>query len=209
MRRIFNCVLVCTLLIAGSTHAYAEPQAKEAKAALQQSMDTVFSLLHSEKFSDEKEYPALLDAIENSVKEIFDYREFAARTVGRKWRKFTPEQQQQFSNAFAELLRATYLERIKDYSGNGVTYVGERTSKKGHKVEIQTQLDLNGQQVPVHYRMLLKDKWMVYDVVVEGVSLVKNYRTQFMEILRKKNPEHLINRVQQRVTQIRTQHKTE
>ncbi len=204
IRGIARALVLCLVLTLCASAAQAAPSA--AQDALKKSLDTVFSTLNDPQYKDEANREELLNRIETVVQSIFDYTEFSARTVGRKWHKFTPDQQHRFASAFADLIRATYIERVKGYSGNGVTYVGERRSTKGDKVEIQTLLDYQGKSVPVDYRMLQKDTWVIYDVIVEGVSLVKNYRTQFQELLNDdENADSLIARVKARAEEVRTQ----
>lgn len=194
------------LIIALSSSAAFAAAAEDAQTSLKHSLDAVFQTLNDPQFKDEAGRDKQLDHIEQIVKSVFDYNEFSARTVGKQWHQFSPNQQAHFTEAFADLLRATYIERVRDYSGNGVTYLGQRASTKGDKIEVQTHLDYKGKTVPVDYRMLLKDRWVIYDVIVEGVSLVKNYRTQFQELLNDNNsPDDLIARVKLRAEEVRKQ----
>lgn len=204
LRATLGVFALCAVLLAASTDALASSEL-DAKATLKQSLDNVFATLNNPRYSDGANREELLDTIEEIVGHIFDYDEFSARTVGKKWHSFNPDQQKRFSKAFADLLRATYIERIKAYTGNGVTYLGERSSTKGDKVEVQTHLDYEGKSVPVDYRMLQKDHWVIYDVIIEGVSLVKNYRTQFHELMSDNNTdaEALIAIVQSRAAEVR------
>ena len=99
--------------------------------------------------------------------------------------------------AFDNLLVATYLEKMDSYSGQSVKYTGSRTSQDGSKVEMQTAVISEGREIPVSYQMILKSKgWVVYDVRIEGMSLVENYRSQFSEIFKSGGSvEDLIARV--------------
>jgi phospholipid transport system substrate-binding protein len=117
--------------------------------------------------------------------------------VGPRWSSFTPEQRQSFIEAFASLLKATYLDRVDEYSGEKVAYLGEQVSAKGDRVEVRTTLTMKDNKVvPLNYRMLPKDgAWVVYDVIIENISLVMNYRTQFQELLLKGSPEDLTARI--------------
>lgn len=204
-------LLLSISVLLGAQYAGAATPADEARETLRTSLDAVFTILNDPHFKNDDNRQELLDTIEGVVRSVFDYNEFSARTVGRNWSRFSADQQQRFVSAFADLLRATYIERIKGYSGNGVTYSGERMSTKGDKVEVQTLLDYQGKTVPVDYRMVHKQKWVIYDVIVEGVSLVKNYRTQFQELMGGNgDAEMLIDRVKTRAEEVRSQNgKTE
>lgn len=196
--------LVCLCLVASAAHA-SNPAA-DARETLKQSLDNVFAMLADPEYQNPANREVMFERVEDIVESIFDYEEFSARTVGRRWHSFTPDQQERFTAAFADLLRATYIERIRGYEGKGAQYVGERMSAKGDKVEVQTLLDLDGKSIPIDYRMAIKEKWIIYDVIVEGVSLVKNYRTQFQELLSDKDDaETLITRVANRAGEIRSQ----
>lgn len=143
--------------------------------------------------------------IEAEVAVIFDFGEFSSRTVGMRWPKFTPTQRRNFTDAFAALLKATYLDRIDGYNGEQIVYVGERVSAGGTRVEVRTTLRMKDNKViPVAYRMLPKaGTWVVYDVVIENISLVMYYRTQFEQLLLHGSPEALTARVLEKAQTIR------
>ena len=148
---------------------------------------------------------ALRSQIETEVRNIFDFEEFSSRTVGAAWRSFSPEQKKAFSDAFADLLLSTYLDKVDGYNGEKIQYTGEVANAAGDRVEVRTAVTLkDNKSIPVAYRMLPKEgKWRVYDVLIEGISLVKNYRTQFEDILSKGTPEQLTARVQERAKSLR------
>ena len=143
--------------------------------------------------------------IEDEVFHIFDFSEFSARTVGQRWASFTPAQQKKFSDAFADLLLTTYLGKIDGYNGEKVTYTGERSNAAGNRVEVSSDITMkDGKKTPVSYRMMNKNgHWCVYDVLIEGVSLVKNYRTQFQDILTTASPDELTTRVKTKALEAR------
>ena len=101
----------------------------------------------------------------------------------------------------------TYLDRIQGYNGEKIEYSGEVLSTKGDRAEIQTIVTLSdGKPVPVAYRMMLKNgKWVVYDVLIENVSLIKNYRSQFQDVLTRGTPEQLIEKVEARARELQAQ----
>ncbi|MFQ9866957.1 MAG: ABC transporter substrate-binding protein [Bilophila wadsworthia] len=105
--------------------------------------------------------------------------------MGRNWPSFSDAQKERFDKACANLLLITYLDKIQGYNGEKIEYSGEVLSTKGDRAEIQTIVTLSdGKPVPVAYRMMLKNgKWVVYDVLIENVSLIKNYRSQFQDVL--------------------------
>ncbi len=198
---------LCALLFCAQA-ACAAPSATagaEAKKALETRVANIFTILQNPGFADKQSRPKYRMQIEDEVAKIFDFTEFSSRTVGPRWQQFTPEQQKRFSDAFAALLKATYLDRVDGYNGEQVNYVGETVSSKGDRVEVRTTLRMRGDRViPVSYRMLPKGgTWVVYDVVIENISLVMNYRTQFQELLLKGSPEDLTVRILEKAQKIR------
>lgn len=203
MRHVFQS-LACLCLLLCASVSFAEQLTP--RAAIQTSIDKVLKVLSSPDYQKKENRPALRKEIENYILEIFDFNEFSARTVGVNWKSFSPDQQKRFTDAFAALLRNTYLERLDGYNGEGIKITGEAQSSKGDKAEVETSIVLKDKKtIPVAYRMLLKNgQWYVYDVIVEGMSWVKNYRTQFQDALIKGSPDELITRVLERAEEMRS-----
>jgi phospholipid transport system substrate-binding protein len=125
-------------------------------------------------------------------KDMFDEMEFSKRTLARNWNKFTPQQRVEFVNLFEQILEKTYIDKILDYSNEKIEFYKENMISE-NQAEIQSKIITSSKEIPIFYRTLLKDgKWKVYDVVVENVSLVQNYRTQFNDILADNTPEQLL-----------------
>ena len=152
--------------------------------------------------------PALKGESAKAVKEkkvwsvadsIFDYTELSKRTLAQQWQAFTPEQQKEFTSLFGKLLGNLYLGKMMSYTNEKVVFKKEtRTSED--TAEVQSEIVTQTKTIPIHYRMILKqDEWKVYDVVIEGISLVMNYRSQFREILANKSPEDLLKMLREKV----------
>ncbi|WP_353117622.1 ABC transporter substrate-binding protein [Nitratidesulfovibrio sp.] len=205
--KTLSCALLCVLLGWSGPALAASDNAGAARAALKASVDRILDIVKQPGYTDPAQRPALMDQVENEIRIIFDFREFSARTVGMNWPSFTPDQQDRFAESFASLLRATYLEKFDGYTGQQVLFTGELVSGKGDKVEVQTTVVIKDKQVPVAYRMLQnrQQRWVVYDVLIEGVSMVKNYRTQFQDLLEKGTPDQLIERVRAKADEVRKQ----
>ncbi len=131
--------------------------------------------------------------IREIINEVFDWNELSRRTLGRNWKKFSPEQRKEFTHLFSRLLEGIYADRLLAYTDEKVIFEKETELKKG-RVEVASHIRLaDGKRIPLNYRMIQKGgKWRVYDVVIEGVSMVKNYRGQFRELLSKGSPADLI-----------------
>ena len=121
----------------------------------------------------------------------FDYGEMAKRSLGGQWDKLAERGRQEFVDLFTEFLTATYVEQIHSYSGEEVTFLNERV--EGDYAEVTTIMVGKKTETPMDYRLMMKGgEWKAYDVVIDGISLVQNYRGQFAAILRSSSYEHLV-----------------
>ena len=139
------------------------------------------------------------DKIRKIIGEMFDFPTLSKLTLGRHWKKFTPDQQKKFVSLYRSILEKVYMDRILEYTGEKVSFTKEiMLSKK--KAEVRSQLITASKSIPINYRMYLRDgEWKAYDLVIEGVSLVKNYRSQFNQILSKESPQELLEKLRKKV----------
>ena len=137
-------------------------------------------------------------AVRKVAEEIFDLTETAKRALGPHWQQRTPAEREEFTQLFADVLESTYIARIDEYGGERVKYVGEKID--GDVAVVNTRVvTRKGTEVPVDARMLRRgDKWYIYDVILEGVSLINNYRTQFDRIIRTSSYGELVKRLKER-----------
>ncbi len=131
---------------------------------------------------------------------LFDDVELGKRTLSRNWNSMNTDQRQEFVKLFRQILEKAYVDKILSYSNEKIVFDKE-TMLSETQAEIQTRVITSAnKEIPIYYRAILKDgSWKVYDVVIENVSLVLNYRTQFNEILAKNPPEHLLETLRQKV----------
>jgi phospholipid transport system substrate-binding protein len=145
----------------------------------------------SAKATKEKKIWTILD-------NVFDYTELSKRTLAQNWKRFSPDQKEEFTRLFGKLLGGVYMDRIIAYKDEKVVF-GKVTSLSDKTSEVQSEVTRSSKSIPIHYRMILENgEWKVYDVVIEGVSLVQNYRTQFREILTNKTPEDLLKIIREK-----------
>ena len=198
--RIFLPVVLLALLLA-TTPAKAE---SEAHQQLEQAVSKVLNILDNSDLTNPDSRLAALNKVQDALTGLFDFKELSARTVGPSWNGFSDDQKARFTEAFTTLLRTTYAEKLEGYDGGTVTYTGETVSTKGDRVEIRTTIAIKNSVVGVDYRLNKKERWMVYDIVIEGVSLVQNYRSQFQDLLVKNDAEQLIAQVQKKALEMKT-----
>jgi phospholipid transport system substrate-binding protein len=130
---------------------------------------------------------------------IFDYTELSRRSLGRNWKRLDPDQQKEFVNLFRRLLGKAYMDRIMVYTDEKVVFIKE-TLFSENKAEVKSKLITKSNEIPMFYRMIRQDdSWKVYDVSIEGVSLVRNYRSQFKSILKDETPSDLLQILREKV----------
>jgi phospholipid transport system substrate-binding protein len=137
--------------------------------------------------------------IRQAVDERFDWEGISRRALARHWRKRTAEEKREFIGLFGRLLERTYRNKVSDYSGEKVIYVGERVDGKYAVVSVKI-LTAKNEEISVDYRVRRRGQaWYVYDISIEGVSLVNNYRVQFNNIIRKSSYEALVERLEAKI----------
>jgi phospholipid transport system substrate-binding protein len=198
--------IIAAVLYLACLPAFAAPAApaarSEARVALENTIDQVMAEMKKPAMQNPSTRPAVLASIEKVIKTLFDFEGLSMRTVGPKWKDFSPEQKADFMTAFESLLRERYINSLGAYDGEKVSYTGETTSTNGERVEIRTVVESDGKAVPVAYRMQKTDRWQAYDMIIEGVSLVQNYRSQFQAILDKGDADTLIGMIRQKAEEV-------
>jgi len=189
-----NIILLFVLLILP-----LQADADGAKAAVETQIDKMLARMQEPGWEELSRDDKLAE-IRKIINEIFDYKELSRRTLGREWRKFKPQQQTEFIDLFSQLLENVYADRILAYTHEKIEYGRETELKKG-RVEVESYIiTMDNKKVPLFYRLTNKSgQWRVYDVVIEGVSMIKNYRGQFRQILSKKKPEDLLQTLREKV----------
>jgi len=169
---------------------------------LQGHFDQVFSILRDPQYGELSPKTLQKERIWNIFEEIFDFTEVSRQTVGKKWQSFSEQQQKEFTRVFAEFLCALYLEKLQQsLTDEKILYISEDLISES-KVLVNTMI-LNipkGVGTSVGYNMHTCDgAWKVYDVKIEGISLVNIYRSQFKKILLKESPDHLISQLKRKI----------
>jgi phospholipid transport system substrate-binding protein len=180
----------------------AFPLAAFAGAALDAvkgNVDKVLDVLRDPSLKSESSKQIKKNKIRAIGDNMFDFTELSKRTLAVNWSKFTPEQQKEFISLYKDLLADTYADKIVAYTDEKIVFTKEvpLTEKT---IEVQSTVIRKTQEIPIYYRVITENgSWLVYDVVIEGVSLVNNYRTQFREILSNKPPTSLIETLKKKV----------
>ena len=172
--------------------------AGEPTEHLKSSIDQVIKVLEDPGLKAEGSTDKRRAAIREVAGETFDFGEAAKRSLGKHWQGLSEEDREEFTGLFADLLERGYIARIEEYSGEKIVYSGDNIDAGAATVKTRFTMK-NGTEVPMDYRMLRKgERWRVYDVTVEGLSLVGNYRGQFNKIIETSSYRDLVKRMKAR-----------
>ena len=187
-------VLPLALLLAGLL-APGPAAAGAPSDQLKAQIDRVLKVLDDAELKKEARARDKRVAVRKIANEIFDFGETARRSLGRHWQSRTPAERDEFVNLFSDLLERSYISKVELYGGEKISFVGD--SIEGDQAKVNTKLTTKGgSDIPIEYRMHRKgDRWLVYDVIIEGVSLVANYRTQFNKIIQTSSYQELVRKM--------------
>ena len=183
------------------------PQAASAMSPLEQvrtAVDQVIEVLRQNELQGEARRKVLSEL----VRSRFDFVIMSQRTLGQHWKKASAEEQAEFVSLFSDLLEASYIGRLDAYSGETVSYNSEKID--GKRAVVATVVHSSNTDIPIDYRMVRKGSdWFVYDVLVEDISLIKNYRSSYGEIVRKEGYAGLFERMRKKITELQEQPATD
>jgi len=168
---------------------------------VQANVNKVLEVLRDPKLKPESAKEIKIENLRSIYNIMFDQTELSRRALARNWSKLNPDQQKEFIQLFEQVLEKAYIDKILSYTNEKIVFYKE-TNLSENQVEVQSKIITSSKQLPIFYRVIKGDgTWKVYDVVVENVSLVLNYRTQFNEILAKNTPEQLLEILRKKVNE--------
>jgi len=157
--------------------------------------DAVIKVLEDPALRSDDKRPERRAAVRKIAADIFDVQETARRALGPHWQQRTPQQRDEFVHLFAELLEQTYISKIDLFGGERLRFTEEKLDGDNAIVRAKV-LTRQQTEVPVEARMLRKgDRWLVYDILIENISLIGNYRAQFDRIIRTSSYDDLVKRL--------------
>jgi len=195
--------VACLLLLLGGV-AVQPAVAGGATEAMKHTIDAVLTTIQDKELKQPGRAEERRKRLEQIVGDRFDYPEMSRRSLGAPWNTLSDKDKQEFVALFQTLLTNSYADKIESYSGEGVKYINERT--ENDYAEVRTKVLTGKVEIPLDYRLLNKGgDWRVYDVVVDGVSLVNNYRGQFSKILRSSTYADLVDQLRKKSEKIKAQ----
>jgi phospholipid transport system substrate-binding protein len=171
-----------------------EPQEK-----VRQTVNEVLDILANKTLTEQERQ----DRMRQAVLQRFSFEEMARRALGQHWRDRKPEEQQEFVQLFTDLLLDSYIDKIERSEGKEDIRYTKESIEEGYATVRTEIVQKRDQNIEVEYRLLQRDgNWQVFDVIIEGVSLVNNYRTQFNKIILEESYAALVKKMQQKSAQL-------
>lgn len=187
-------ISLLTLVLMPIPYAGAQPL-----ETLKVAVDEAIKILNDPQYNGEAQKETQRDDIWKVIGQVFDLQGIAQITLGRNWKQFNQAEKDEFTEVFGRFLGNNYVDKIQSgFSGEKVVYL-EQEAVTETKSIVKTKIVRESMEIPVDYKMQKTENgWRVYDVIIEGVSLIKNYRTQFNSFLMKKTPRQLIETIKKK-----------
>jgi len=191
-RKCLRSTIVGLVFILSPQVALAGPPTEQVKGTV----DQVIKILTDPALKAPAKMQERRAKLRRVIRERFDFSEMAKRSLGIHWARRTPQEQEEFVSLFWDLLERSYVDKIESYSDEKIFYVGE--SIDGNFAVVRSKIvTKRNLEIPLDYRLYRKgESWQVYDIIVEDVSMVSNYRTQFNKIIRSSSFDELLKRMQ-------------
>ncbi len=197
MNKAYQRVILAVLLAAYSATAVA--LAGEPTDQIKQTTDKILAIVQDPALKDASKEDDRQKQMRKEIDARFDWTTMARSAYGNKWKDLSEAQRTDFTKLFSDLVNKNYMSKVESYSGEKIQYKNDRVDGKYGVVDIVI-ITLRNTDVPVSYRVLKKDNmWLVYDVSVEGVSMVNNYRSQIAAILNSSTYDNLMARLRAKI----------
>jgi phospholipid transport system substrate-binding protein len=189
--RVLALATALLLILAGPGRVWAGAPTDQLRAQI----DRAVKILEDPELKKDGKQRERRAAVRLVANDIFDFSETARRSLARHWASRTQAERDEFVLLFTDLLERSYISKIELYGGEKIKFVGESIDPDGAIVRTRL-VTKQGTEIPIDYRMLARgDKWLVYDVLIEGVSLISNYRTQFNKIITTSSYQELVKKM--------------
>tara|TARA_B100000315_G_scaffold43510_1_gene38412 strand:- start:1559 stop:2212 length:654 start_codon:yes stop_codon:yes gene_type:complete len=176
-------------------------QASEITEGVKKTVDLVIDIVSREDLKNDEKKAEKRTLIREIVSKKFSYYEMSRRSLAKHWKKRTPEEKKEFIDLFGKLLENSYANKIESYTDEKIIYIIEKV--KGNVALVKTIIQKSNDEIPVDYKLIkLGNDWKIYDFIVEGVSMIRNYRTQFKKIIHKSSYEELVSKLKKKVENI-------
>ena len=189
-------VVVSIIIVCGKPNlVFAETATEILKGAT----DKIIDIVTDEKLKNDKKLR--MSKLHQVIDPVFSYEQMSMRSLAKNWKQRTPEEQKEFIRLFSKLLENSYASKLESYGKETINYLNEKV--KGNYAMVKTEIIRSDGPVAIDYKFFKqRDDWMIYDFVIEGVSMVQNYRSQFNRIIKKESYEALRKKLDGKVTDL-------
>lgn len=193
MKKILWILYITIIISLIGSISFAQLSPKEQ---VKTTVDNVINILKDPKYKGQDKAQKRRAALRAEIGKVFDFEEMSKRTLGIYWRERTPQERKEFVELFKDLLERSYSGKIESYTDEKILYYDEKIDNNRY-AEVRTKIiTADKKEIPLDYRLYFNGKeWKVYDVVIEGVSLISNYRSQFNKIIRNQSYQELVKRM--------------
>jgi len=191
----FTVIGFVVMCLFGSPSVFASEITNGIKATI----DEVIEIVTDENLKSQE--IVRREKLREAIGKRFNYKQMVMRSLARDWNNRTPKEQEEFQELFKRLLENSYASKIESYSDEKIDYKGEVV--KGKYALVKTEIVRRDSTIEVNYKMIRDNgEWKVYDFVIEGVSMIRNYRSQFTKIIRKESFDALVQKLSAKVEEI-------
>jgi phospholipid transport system substrate-binding protein len=170
---------------------------------LKASIDSMLEVLRDKNLGQLDKKKERRSKISALIRDRFDFKEMARRSLAANWKERSSEEKKEFVEIFSDLLQSSYIGKIEGYTDEKITYDKEVIKKKDKYAIVSTTIVTKDVNIPIDYKLIFKkDEWWVYDVVVEGVSFVSTYRSQYNKVIKKESYAKLIEKMKSKLDEI-------
>lgn len=190
-----------TILTVGLSLAFAPVVSAESSAvdSVRTTVEAILGLLKN----DNMDKATRRSAMEKEIGKRFDFRAMSQRTLATNWKKATDAEKQEFTDLFKQLIQNSYVGKLEAYTNETVSYPADKA--QGKKALVETLIKTASADIPVNYKLYRKgNDWLVYDVIIEGVSLISNYRSSYQTIVKKEGFDGLMSKMKEKIKEFET-----
>lgn len=199
MRTNSRFITVAMLLLLMSTPFTLH--ASEVTEKVRSTVDGITNILRDQSLRSPGKQEERRARIRNLIQERFSFEEMSKRSLARHWKERSDEEKKEFVSLFSDLIENSYIDKIERYTDEKIIYADEK--RNDGRAVVKTVIISKGTEIPINYRLIkTTDDWMVYDIVIEGVSLVSNYRSQFSSTIRATSYEGLVIKLREKTGKI-------
>lgn len=196
--QVIRVFLIGVLLLCQGTLSWASDPQK----AMEATVENVMNILTDPALAGDEHWHERREMVSGELIKRFDFSEMAKRALAKAWHQRTSDERERFVALFKELLKDTYVERLKTYSDGSYKVIFDKVLVRGKKAVVNSLVIQQGREISAAYKMYQNgNEWLVYDVVIEGVSLVSNYRSQFVSVIHKDGYDELVRRLEEKVSE--------